>query len=123
MDFITIVMESGDIHRACITCFDCNTWIASERSILLNLKEVELLYRYLTQKEINMPLKFKNKTYAIETNDGFTLQCVSNVSNEYLYVGKTRQYIILFTTQTLKGKDTCVVELDWIRNHIKDEGM
>ena len=124
LDYMTKLMEEGEVQRACVAVIDCKRWIASDRSILLSLKEVELLYRRLTEKS-KTPLKFKDKMYNIEQNDGFIMQCASTVgsSKEYMYVGKTRQFIIVATTQSLKAKETCHIEVDWMRNHIREQGM
>ena len=123
MEYICDVIHDGGLLKLCIVQMDRNRWIASSPDFLMSHDEITYFNSLYEESFVNIQVRMKGRWYRLIANDGVTLQSEDDEQSEVLVVARTDNYLI-FGTRDLKSeqsRDVCRIEIDWIRNCIKEQ--
>ncbi len=125
VDYMTNVIEDGELDRMCIIQITEERWIASDNTIRPTTAQIaELLtnFNWLLRGKLQIG---DWRTFHTTTNDGEILEAVGGkheARNEILVVGRTKQYLILAGHNIIDDNDRCKNEVKFVKNHLKSLG-
>ena len=134
LDFVNDLTDKENdnpenLDRFCMVQLDGKRWVASDNSIKPELNQIGEIYRILHSRAKNssqIVIGEKTKrTFHVQKNNGLMLQAIggkNNLQNEVLCVGRSRKYLILGGLDQSKDHGQCFVEIDHVRQHLKDSG-
>ena len=109
-DYINDLLERGNVNEVCIVAIDQCRWITSDKNDILR------------NKTTTMNIIYKEREYTVTNNDGLMMRCVSTEDDIYLFVAKTRQYVIAAMIVTDEKEVSCNIEVETMRAHLDNQG-
>ena len=122
--YVDDIAAQGLVSRACIFNTD-NRKRATSQAWMWDEKEIDKLITILENGDVNVPALAQDNEFHIHANDGNTAQgktIGSSVESRVLCAGKTSEFFIVGIAEAEKDNGQCVKEIQWITDHIKNEG-
>ena len=122
--YVNDISGSGLVERASITKIDGRktalslTWQWDER-------EIDKLLIIMDNSDYNVPALVQRNEFHIHANDGTVAAgktIGSSVEPCVIAVGKTAEFLIIGIADASKDSGQCLKEVQWITDHIKNEG-
>lgn len=122
--YLQELVQSGTVERAVIIRPD-GTSQAKTDSWLVDLHEIDKIQVLLEDKSVDVPAVVQGGEYHIRYNDGTAAggQTIgSGSSASIMAITRTKNYVLIATASAADDEGECRKELDWIGDHIRNEG-
>ena len=126
--YVADLTSEHGLRKATMVRLDRSAWITSDRNTFLPTeREIGTIMQILHDQSCDVDVMVKKQTYRVEKNDGLMLQGwrASGRLREIVCIGKSRQFLVLglMEDQAQNNPDQCCIEVDWVRSHIREQGL
>lgn len=122
--YVDDIASTGLVSRACIVKTEGRKR-ATSKAWLWDEREIDKLILVIENGDVNVPALVQDSEFHIYANDGNTAQgktIGSTVDPKVMCIGKTSEFFIVGMADGNKDNGQCVKEIQWITDHIKNEG-
>ena len=122
--YVTDISQGGLVERAIIVKLAGRHRAESDRWEWSD-SEIDKLLALMEHGDKNVPILVQGDEYHVHDNDATLAQAKTIGSSEeprVMCVGKTNDFMIVGIADSSKDTGQCLKEIQWITDHIKNEG-